>query len=295
VGTYPITISQGTLAASNYTFLFQNATLTITALGTTATPAFKPAAGVYTSVQSVSITDTTTGAAIYYTTDGSVPSTSSTPYSVAITVSSTQTIRAIAIAPGYAQSAVASATYTITLETATPIIAPAAGTYTAAQTVTIADATPGAIIYYTTNGTTPTTSSSQYPPAGIRVPATETIKAIAGATGYSQSAVASAAYTIATAPSVTTKAASALDTSSAILNGTVTANDATTRYWFAYGTSSTSLTSKTTATGALTGKTATSVSATLTGLKANTTYYFQVVASNAVGTASGAVLSFTTR
>ena len=295
VGTYPITISQGTLAASNYTFLFQNATLTITTLGTTATPAFKPAAGAYTSVQSVSITDTTTGAAIYYTTDGSVPSTSSTPYSVAITVSSTQTIRAIAIAPGYAQSTVASATYTITLPTATPVFTPAAGTYTGAQTVTIADATPGAIIYYTTNGTTPTTSSSQYPPVGIRVPATETIKAIAVATGYSQSAVASAAYTIATAPSVTTKAASALNTSSATLNGSVTANDATTRYWFAYGTSGTALTGKTTATGALTGKTATSVSATLTGLKANTTYYFQVVASNAVGTASGAVLSFTTR
>jgi hypothetical protein len=77
--------------------------------------------------------------------------------------------------------------------------------------------------------------------------------------------------------------------------GTVTANNATTQYWFAYGTRSTSLTSTTTATGALTGTSAKSVNATITGLRARTTYYFQVFASNAVGSTSGAVLSFTTR
>jgi hypothetical protein len=72
----------------------------------------------------------------------------------------------------------------------------AAGTYTAAQTVSISDATSGATIYYTTNGTTPATSSSVYSGA-ITISATETLEAIATATGYSTSAVASAGYTIA--------------------------------------------------------------------------------------------------
>jgi chitobiase/beta-hexosaminidase-like protein/NHL repeat-containing protein len=80
-----------------------------------ATPTFLPAAGVYTSVQSVAISDTTPGAAIYYTTDGTAPTTSSTQYIGAITVSQTETIQAIAAATGYANSVVASATYTINL------------------------------------------------------------------------------------------------------------------------------------------------------------------------------------
>jgi hypothetical protein len=63
--------------------------------------------------------------------------------------------------------------------------------------VTISDATAGAIIYYTTNGTTPTTSSAVYAGA-INVASTETLEAIATAAGHSTSAVADAAYTIGT-------------------------------------------------------------------------------------------------
>jgi hypothetical protein len=57
-------------------------------------------------------------------------------------------------------------------------------------------ATTGLKIYYTTNGSAPTTKSTLYTSAGIKVSATETIKAVAVATGYSASAVASAKYTI---------------------------------------------------------------------------------------------------
>lgn len=78
---------------------------------------------------------------------------------------------------------------------ATPTFSPAAGTYTSPQMVTISDTTPGATIFFTTDGTTPTTSSTKFT-AAIQVNATETIKAIATATGFSNSAVATATYVI---------------------------------------------------------------------------------------------------
>jgi sugar lactone lactonase YvrE len=78
-----------------------------------AAPTFNPPAGTYGGAQSVSISDTAAGATIYYTTDGSTPTTSSTAYSGAITVSSSETIKAIAAGAGYGQSSVASAAYVI--------------------------------------------------------------------------------------------------------------------------------------------------------------------------------------
>lgn len=78
-----------------------------------ATPTFSPAAGTYTSAQSVTISCATSGASIYYTTDGSDPDNTKTLYTGAISVTSTTTIKAIAYASGYDPSAIASATYTI--------------------------------------------------------------------------------------------------------------------------------------------------------------------------------------
>jgi len=163
---------------------------------TAATPIFTPGAGTYTSVQSVTISDATANSTIYYTTDGSTPTTSSTQYSGAISVGTSETLQAIATAAGDANSPVASAAYTINLPAApTPTFSPAAGTYTSTQSVTISDTAPSPTIYYTTDGSTPTTSSTQSNGA-ITVNTTETIQAIATGTGFSSSAVASAAYTI---------------------------------------------------------------------------------------------------
>ena len=160
------------------------------------TPTFSPAAGTYTSAQSVTISDATSGATIYYTTNGTTPTTSSTVYTGPITVSSTETLQAIAVATGDTNSAVASAAYTITADGGNAdILTWAPVPIRSAQSVTISDATSGATIYYTTNGTTPTTSSTRYT-GPITVSSTETLEAIAAATGDTNSAVASAAYTI---------------------------------------------------------------------------------------------------
>jgi YD repeat-containing protein len=199
----PITVSstetiEAIAEATGYSqSIVASATYTISAASPAATPTFSPTAGTYSTTQTVSISDTTAGAAIYYTLNGSAPTTSSTVYSGPITVSSTETIEAIAVAAGYSQSIVASATYTISTASpaATPTFSPGDGTYSSSQSVTISDSTSGATIYYTTDGSTPTTSSALYG-GTITVTTSETIKAIAVATGYTPSSVASASYTI---------------------------------------------------------------------------------------------------
>ena len=187
-----------------------------------AMPSFSLPAGTYTAAQALTLSDQTPGAVIYYTSDGTTPNGSSNVYNGQIPVSSSETIEAIAVANSYSVSPMATAAYTITLPlAATPAFSVPEGTYTAAQTVTISDATAGAAIYYTTDGSTPTTSSTVYISA-ITVSSTETLKAIATASGYSSSAVASATYNI-NLPASFTVAGTAVT----VTPGTTTGNNST--------------------------------------------------------------------
>ena len=173
-----------------------------------AMPSFSLAAGTYASAQTLTLSDNTPGAVIYYTTDGTMPNADSTVYNGQIAVSTSETVAAIAVASNYAVSAVATATYTLNLPpAATPTFSVAGGTYTSPQTVTITDTTSNATIYYTTNGNTPTASSTQYNGA-ITVSSTEFLQAIAVANGYINSAIASAEYTINLPPPTFTFSAS---------------------------------------------------------------------------------------
>ena len=131
-----------------------------------AEPSFSVAPGTYHSLLTIAMADATAGAAIYYTTNGTTPTTASTPYTGPITINSTATISAIATASGYSSSAIATATYTITGASlppaATPTFSVPSGDYNSSQTVIVSDATPGAVLFYTTDGTTPTTALTLY-------------------------------------------------------------------------------------------------------------------------------------
>jgi len=85
----------------------------ITVIGSAATPTFASSAGTYASAQSVTLSDATPGSSIYYTTDGSTPTSASTLYTGPISVSHSETLEAIATASGYATSATAAAAYVI--------------------------------------------------------------------------------------------------------------------------------------------------------------------------------------
>lgn len=271
---------------------------------TTATPTFSPLGGSYTTMVNVSMASATAGATIRYTLDGQDPTPSSNVYSGPVLVSSTTTVKARAYKAGNNESAVATATYTITGPTittlssgvaktslagaynslsyfritvpsgqvkldfaisggtgdcdlyvkqgslptlntwdyrpylggnaeqvsvnnpaagdwyvmlhgysafsgvqlvgtyvaslatvATPAISPAAGTYNPPQNITITCATPGATIYYTTDGSTPTTSSQVYS-APFALNQSATISAFAAKSGSNPSSVASTIYTM---------------------------------------------------------------------------------------------------
>jgi hypothetical protein len=91
------------------------------------------------------------------------------------------------------------ATVVSTPATAPPTITPAAGSYVNSAAITLADSTPGAVIYYTRDGSVPTTASTLY--AGpFNITTSQTITAIAAAIGYLNSAAASAAYVITISP-----------------------------------------------------------------------------------------------
>ena len=114
----PVGVGTATITATAKDGSGKTATcaVTVAAAGTCATPTFSVAAGTHTSVQSVTLACATSGATIRYTTNGTNPTaTTGTVYSGAITVSSTQTIKAIAYKSCYNNSSVATAAYTINL------------------------------------------------------------------------------------------------------------------------------------------------------------------------------------
>ncbi len=183
--------------ATDYTTATKSVSLTVNL----ATPKFSPGAGSYTSAQTVTMTDSP-GAAIYYTTDGTTPTTGSTPYQNSVSVSESVTIKAIAVESGLTNSTVGTAAYA--LKVPTPVIGPpGSGTYSISKSVPISDSNSSAVIWYTTDGTAPVpgqgTTVQYVSGSPVQITQTTVLKAIAAVTGWTISSAASATYTL-TAP-----------------------------------------------------------------------------------------------
>jgi Legume lectin domain/Chitobiase/beta-hexosaminidase C-terminal domain len=161
-----------------------------------AAPSLSPTGQSFTGALSVTITDSTPNASIFFSTSGTA-TTNSTRYTGPIAVKSSETVSAMATAPGFLPSLPASETYTLQTQAHTPTFSIIPGSYASPQTVTISDASPNATIYYAINGPASTSSRPFAGSATVTVSQSETINALATSPGLSTSQQASATYTIA--------------------------------------------------------------------------------------------------
>ena len=176
---------------------------------TTAQPTFSLATASYNGAQAAIISASTASSAIYYTADGSTPTTSSTLYTGPVTVNSSLTLKAIAVASN-TSSAVSSISATINpfaIATNSPTFSPVPGTYTGTQSVTLTSSSSGSNICYVLASTPPTllpqpdnlggcTVGTPYS-SPVSVSSSQTLYAIAGTNAASlPSSLVQGAYTI---------------------------------------------------------------------------------------------------
>ncbi|MDB5051211.1 MAG: hypothetical protein JWO30_4282 [Fibrobacteres bacterium] len=131
---------------------------------------------------------------LYYTTDGSTPTTASQKYTGPITLSATTTLKVIATRPGWRTSEVVTETYTKMETVATPEANPLGRIFVNPIQVAITDATPGAVIRYTLDGSVPDTTSPVYS-GPLTFTQTTTLKAKAFLTNWVASGVMTEVYT----------------------------------------------------------------------------------------------------
>ena len=161
-----------------------------------ATPMLSPGTGTYSQTQNVTVSTTVSGATLHYTTNGADPSESdpvvASGGTVSVTVSLTLKVRGWR--SGWTVSNQVSATYT--LKVATPTLTPGSGSYSAAQNVTVATATPSTTLRFTTTGLEPTATDATVVSGGtVAIGTAGTLKVKGSRAGWSDSDTAIATYT----------------------------------------------------------------------------------------------------
>ena len=164
-----------------------------------ATPVINPNGGEVEAGSTVTLTCATENATIHYTLDGTEPTAQSAKYEAPVAITKACTLKAVAVKEGnYTDSQVATAQFTVKAKevVATPVISPNGGEFETSATVTLTCGTDDAQIYYTLDGTTPTTASAAYSQP-FTLTESATVKAVAVKSGYyTDSQVTSAVFTI---------------------------------------------------------------------------------------------------
>ncbi len=162
---------------------------------TVARPTISPAGGVFDEPLSVTLSCATTGAEVWYTTDGSTPTNQapSLPYTgTPVQVATSLTLTARGFKTDYQTSAIASAVFTGP-QVKTPVFSPPGGMFTGTQIVSIACATTGATLRFTITGLDPQESDPLYTEPLFLTEGT-TLKARAWRSGLTPSTVATAVF-----------------------------------------------------------------------------------------------------
>jgi alpha-tubulin suppressor-like RCC1 family protein len=166
-----------------------------------ATPQITPGTATYTTPQLATITCSTAGAVIHYTTTGLEP-TESDPVILSggtVLVDVTRTVKAKAWKVNWSPSVTASVTYT--LKVATPTLNPPGGSFTSPTNVQVSTTSPGATLHYTTNGAEPTTSDPTVASGGTVLIASSTMLKVKGVrAGWVDSTVGAGAYFLSLGP-----------------------------------------------------------------------------------------------
>jgi sugar lactone lactonase YvrE len=276
----------------------------LTRAATTAAPEITPATiplGLgFAGSQQVTFRESEPGATIYYTTDGTTPTTKSTRYTGPIQLSKTATVIAFASALGRPSSYAVEGQYD---ELPAPVISPNGGRFPGSHTVTITESNPYALVLYTIDGSTPNDLTSYDYVAPFTVKNSLTVKAVALLGGV-YSKVSTAMFVISGSssqgPAATTDAAVDITEASATLKATVVPGSALTSYWFVLGSNLGCSPNygnnffDTPGQSLKAGAEPVTVSYKLTGLTKNCTYSFEIQASSVAGATNGQFVSFTT-
>ena len=208
-------------------------TYTIDTIAPTASA--NPTGGLYNTNKTVTLNMSKPGT-IYYTTNGTTPTTSSDVYTGPITISSNTILKFFAIDLAGNPSPTYTETYTIDINTPTANANPTGGLYNTTKTVTLTMSEPGTI-YYTTNGTNPTTSSNIYN-GPISIKNTTTLKYLAEDLAGNTSPIYTEIYTIdITSPTASANPVGGIyNTTKTVL---LTMNEAGTIYYTTNGTNPT--------------------------------------------------------
>lgn len=167
-------------------------------------PAVSLPSGTYTGNQTVTLNSTTPGSNMYFTLNGNLPdiekpNSYTKPYTGPLLLFQNTTLKTMAV-KGSMKSPVVTRNYIITSPTivANPVFSLPAGTYAGIQSLTITCATPGAVVWYSTNGTVPVpgTSISKIYTGPISIAQSMTVRAVGVLSGFVTSGTTAANYTI---------------------------------------------------------------------------------------------------